>query len=71
MGMRANSVGGGDGVRRRARRFWRDERGATAIEYTLIVGLIFLAVVGAIRAYTNTTDGMYDDINTTLSDAVE
>lgn len=28
--------------------FWRDEQGATAIEYALIASLIFLAVVGAV-----------------------
>jgi len=31
-------------------RFWRDERGATAIEYALIVVLIGLVIVGAISA---------------------
>ena len=30
------------------RRFLNDESGATAIEYALIAGLIFLAIVGAI-----------------------
>lgn len=30
------------------RRFLNDERGATAIEYAVIAGLIFLAIVGAI-----------------------
>jgi pilus assembly protein Flp/PilA len=29
------------------RRFFRDERGATAIEYGLVVALIFLAIVGS------------------------
>lgn len=46
--------------------FRRDDSGATAIEYGLIVSLIFLAVVGAIRSYTETTSGMYDEISTTL-----
>ena len=30
------------------RRFIADDRGATAIEYSLIVGLIFLAIVSAL-----------------------
>lgn len=30
------------------RRFLRDERGATAIEYALIASLIFLAIIAAI-----------------------
>ncbi|WDI30494.1 Flp family type IVb pilin [Hyphococcus flavus] len=46
--------------------FHHDEDGATAIEYGLIVALIFLAVVGAIRSYTNTTSGMYNQIDETL-----
>ncbi|MER2519604.1 MAG: Flp family type IVb pilin [Bdellovibrionales bacterium] len=28
--------------------FWRDERGSTAIEYSLIASLIFLSIVGAV-----------------------
>ncbi len=28
--------------------FWRDEQGATAIEYSLVASLVFLAVVGAV-----------------------
>jgi pilus assembly protein Flp/PilA len=38
------------------RGFWRDERGATAIEYGLIIALIFLVIVGAITNFaTNAT----------------
>ena len=50
----------------RVRCFAKDESGATAIEYSLIVSLIFLAVVGSIRAYTASTNDMYNEI----SDAV-
>ena len=46
--------------------FARDESGATAIEYTLIVALIFLTIVAAVRAYTQTTSGMYNNIASTL-----
>jgi pilus assembly protein Flp/PilA len=36
--------------------FWRDERGATAIEYGLIIALIFLVIVGAVTSFaTNAT----------------
>jgi len=49
-----------------ARRFADDERGATAIEYGLIVSLIFLAIVGAVKAYVNSTSEMYSDISSTL-----
>ncbi|PQA86501.1 Flp family type IVb pilin [Marinicaulis flavus] len=50
--------------------FRRNESGATAIEYTLIIALIFLAVVAAIRGYTNTTSGMYNEIDQTLQDEI-
>ena len=51
--------------------FIDDESGATAIEYTLIVALIFLTIVGAIRAYSQTTSEMYSTIETTLTNANE
>lgn len=50
-----------------ARRFAHDERGATAIEYSLIVALIFLAIVGAVRAYVNSTSEMYSEISNAMS----
>ncbi|MEO1137353.1 MAG: Flp family type IVb pilin, partial [Pseudomonadota bacterium] len=47
-------------------RFRDDEEGATAIEYSLIVGLIFLAIVAAVRSYTDSTSEMYQEIEDTL-----
>lgn len=44
------------------RAFLKNESGATAIEYGLIAGLIFLAIVGAISATMGSTDGMYQII---------
>ncbi|MEQ1930020.1 MAG: Flp family type IVb pilin [Parvularculaceae bacterium] len=49
-------------------RFFHDARGATAIEYSLIVALIFLAIVGAVRALSTTTSSMYSDITSTLQE---
>ncbi|GJL95299.1 MAG: hypothetical protein DHS20C05_17040 [Hyphococcus sp.] len=46
--------------------FREDENGATAIEYSLIVGLIFLTIVSAVRSYSESTSEMYDEITTTL-----
>ncbi|MBI1366147.1 MAG: Flp family type IVb pilin [Alphaproteobacteria bacterium] len=45
------------------RRFARDEAGATVVEYSLIVALIFLAIVGAVKGYVNSTSNMYSTIN--------
>lgn len=44
------------------RLFRRDERGATAIEYGLIVGIMSIAVVG-IMATGGALDGVYQDIS--------
>ena len=49
-----------------ARRFAADEDGATAIEYSLIVALIFLAIVGAVRSFADSTNDMYSEISSTL-----
>ncbi len=46
--------------------FFRDERGATAIEYGLIVGLIFLAIIGAVRQYADNTEDMYSAISSAV-----
>ncbi|MEO1251133.1 MAG: Flp family type IVb pilin [Pseudomonadota bacterium] len=42
--------------------FADDESGATAIEYGLIVALIFIATVAAVRAFATNTSGMYTSI---------
>lgn len=45
-----------------AARFGRDTRGTTAIEYTLITGLIFLAIVTALHLYADRVGAMYQYI---------
>jgi pilus assembly protein Flp/PilA len=49
--------------------FRKDENGATAIEYGLIVALIFIAIVAAINSYSSSTSQMYNTITTTLNEA--
>ncbi len=51
--------------------FRDDEGGASAIEYTLIAGLIFLAIVAAVNSYANTTSDVYGEIDSSLTDAIE
>ncbi|OFW98826.1 MAG: hypothetical protein A3E78_13400 [Alphaproteobacteria bacterium RIFCSPHIGHO2_12_FULL_63_12] len=46
--------------------FARDERGSTAIEYGLIVSLIFLAITAAVNSFTSKTNVMYSTIQSTL-----
>jgi len=45
----------------------RDERGATAIEYGLIVSLIVIAMVGALAVLADTTGGMWNDVSNNVS----
>jgi pilus assembly protein Flp/PilA len=47
--------------------FCDDESGSTAIEYSLIVGMIFLVIVAAVTNMANSTSVMYDDISTNLA----
>ena len=41
---------------------FRDNRGATAVEYALILAFIFLAVVGAIGTFSAAAIGMWDNV---------
>lgn len=54
-------------MRRAFSRFAGDRSGATAIEYGLIVALIFLAIVGAVRNYSDRTSDMYSEISSALN----
>ena len=48
-------------------RFIEDERGSTAIEYGLIVSLIFLAILAAVNGFTGETKNMYSEISSALT----
>ena len=52
---------------RTIKHFGRDEGGATAIEYGLIVSLVFLAVVAAVNNFSAKTNTMYSNISSNLS----
>jgi pilus assembly protein Flp/PilA len=45
----------------------KDERAATAVEYGLILALIFLAMVGAVGTFANTTINMWDHVANEVS----
>ncbi|MGQ0661214.1 Flp family type IVb pilin [Sphingosinicella sp.] len=49
---------------RRLLKLRRDERGATAVEYGLILALVFLAMVGAVATFASTTTTMWNDVAT-------
>lgn len=47
--------------------FANDEKGATSIEYGLIVSLIFLAILAAVNGYVDSTSEMYSEIASAMS----
>ena len=50
--------------------FLADERGATAVEYGLIVACIFLAIIGGLSLFATNANTMYTNISTTIGGAV-
>ena len=47
--------------------FAADESGATAIEYGLIVALIFLAILTSVNTFASNTNIMYSEISSAMS----
>lgn len=43
--------------------FWKNQSGATAIEYGLICGLVFLAIVVALNNFATRTNTLYNNIS--------
>ncbi|MEW4448192.1 Flp family type IVb pilin [Qipengyuania sp. JC766] len=52
------------------RRFLRDESGATAVEYGLIVSLIVIAMVGALESVANENTGLWGRVSSTVVDVI-
>jgi pilus assembly protein Flp/PilA len=50
-------------------RFLEDEKGATAIEYGLIVAVLSLAIVGGIGKVGNAIQFLFSDTNSKLANA--
>ena len=40
----------------------RDTRGATAVEYGLIVAMIVIAMIAALQGFANSTIGMWENV---------
>ncbi len=40
-----------------------DDRGATAIEYGLILAMVFLAMLGAVEGFGNELGNMFNDVS--------
>ena len=52
---------------RRLPKIIKDERGATAVEYGLILALIFLAMVGAVANFATATINMWNHVSEEVS----
>ncbi len=52
------------------RRFFsifKDERAATAVEYGLILALVFLAMIGGVSTFASTTIDMWENVSNTVA----
>lgn len=49
------------------RRFLADESGATAIEYGLICGMIFLVIITAVTLFASRATDMFDYVSSTIA----
>jgi pilus assembly protein Flp/PilA len=49
-----------------AKKFMKDESGATAIEYGLIAALVAVAIVGALTTLGSGLTGMFTKVNSDL-----
>ena len=47
----------------------RDPRGATAVEYGLIVALIVIAMIASLQALAGTTINLWNNVSTKVSNA--
>ncbi|RDC59652.1 hypothetical protein HME9302_00842 [Alteripontixanthobacter maritimus] len=50
-------------------RITHDQRGTSAVEYGLILALIFLAIAGAVSALADESTEQWDGLNTKVTDA--
>ncbi|WP_296818556.1 Flp family type IVb pilin [Brevundimonas sp.] len=57
-------------MRELVRRFVRDESGATAIEYGMILGLMFLVILGAVQAFAGSGTGIFNTAMSALNAAM-
>ena len=53
------------------KRFLTDESGATAIEYGLIAGMIFLAIVSSVHYYVEHTEAMYNKVGNAITGTIK
>jgi pilus assembly protein Flp/PilA len=50
-------------------RLLSDRRGATAIEYALILGLVVIAIIGGLHNFADQTIGMWNNVADTVDNS--
>ncbi|MGQ7828892.1 Flp family type IVb pilin [Altererythrobacter sp. Z27] len=53
------------------KRIGTDNSGATAVEYGLIVSLIVIACIGGMNSFANSSEGMWTDVTSKVSEVVD
>ena len=48
------------------KKFRKNESGATAVEYGIMVGLITVVIIVAVSLLGTTLDGLFDTVNNTI-----
>ena len=51
-------------------RFLKDDSGATAIEYSLMLGLVVLAIVGSVELLSSSLSNMYFFVSSSVTGAI-
>lgn len=47
----------------------KDQRAATAVEYGLILAMVFLAMIAGVTSFADTTTAMWDNVSNEVSQA--
>jgi pilus assembly protein Flp/PilA len=47
----------------------KDDRGATAVEYGLILALVFIAMIAGVQAFASATTGMWSNVSNQVENA--
>ena len=50
------------------KKLWKDESGATAIEYGLLAALIAVVIIGAVSTLGSTLDDTFTKVDTCIND---
>jgi pilus assembly protein Flp/PilA len=51
-------------------KFLKDDSGATAIEYSLILGLVVIAIVGSVELLSSSLSNMYFFVSSSVASAM-